>query len=96
MTKQEQFLWIVQTCVLANAAHLYAEGEPDPQTLAGVSASGTFIIADEAVRASSLIPAAMSVSDAANEFITYMLTNLREIEEAAGERMTVPHWFARY
>jgi hypothetical protein len=50
---------------------------------------------DEAVRASQKIPDGMTAAQAANEFCTYILRNLREPEErAAGQKMSVPGWLA--
>jgi hypothetical protein len=52
---------------------------------------------DEAVCASELIPDDMTAADAANEFCSFMLKNLRDLEEkAAGRPSMVPHWFARH
>jgi hypothetical protein len=54
-----------------------------------------FIAMDEAVRASQRIPEAMTAAQAANEFCTYILRNLREPEErTSGIKATVPSWLA--
>jgi len=96
MTKQEQFLWIVQTTILANGINLASVPELAERYRAVISASGTLISADEAVRASTLIPEEKSAFEAAHEFCTYVLTNLRDIEDKAREKkMEVPAWFAR-
>jgi hypothetical protein len=96
MNKQEQFLWIVQTTILANCVNLASIPEQTQHYRHVLSASGTFIVADEAVRASSAIPEGMTASAAAHEFCTFMLTNLKETQEiAAGRSLEVPHWFAR-
>jgi hypothetical protein len=51
---------------------------------------------DEAVRASEIIPQNLRAPEAANQFCTFMLKNLRDNEERATEvSMTVPGWFAR-
>jgi hypothetical protein len=95
LTKAEEFLWIVQTVILANAVNL-ARLADDPRRTATFSASGTFITASEAARASRLIPADMTAEAAAEDFISYSLSNLREAEEkASGERRVVPAWYAR-
>jgi hypothetical protein len=47
VTKQEQFLWIVQTCLLANAINVTSESEAD-RFRQEVSAIGMFHNADEA------------------------------------------------
>ena len=96
MTKQEQFLWIVQTTILANGLNLATDPTRREQYKTDFSASGVLITADEAVRASDRIPDDMRAFEAAHEFCTYMLHNLRESEEKAREvRMEVPGWFAR-
>jgi hypothetical protein len=47
-----------------------------------ISASGVFIVMDEAVRTSEM-PDGMTAARAANEFCTYIPRNLRELEERA-------------
>jgi hypothetical protein len=97
LTKQEQFLWIVQSMVLANAINLSSRPDWAEEHRAEISASGVFITMDEANRASGLIPEDLTAAEAANEFCSFMLKNLRDTEEkAAGHSLTVPHWFARY
>lgn len=98
MTKQEQFLYIVQTTILANGINLTASGDETAKKYRHeYSATGVLILMDEAVRASGLIPDSLSAYEAANEFCGFMLSNLKEIEEeASGKKMTVPHWFARH
>jgi hypothetical protein len=97
MTKNEQFLWIVQTMVLANAINLTSVPGRADEYRTEISASGVFITMDEAIRASGLIPADLTAAQAASEFCSFMLKNLRDIEESAHEVSSdVPHWFARY
>jgi len=97
MSKQEEFLWIVQTVVLANNMRLATEEDNRDEKLHVFSATGTFIICDEAIRASKRIPETMSAKTAANQFCTFMLENLRKIEEKAnGKRLECPHWFMRF
>lgn len=96
MTKQEQFLWIVQTAILANAVNLCSNPEQNETYKLEHTATGVLMLADEAIDASERIPEAMSAFDAANEFCTFMFHNLKDIENKAhGGGMTVPHWFAR-
>jgi len=95
MTKQEQFLWVVQTMCLANAINLASRPERAEEYRTEISASGSFITMDEAVRASERIPDDLTASEAANEFCSFMFRNLRDAEEAAGKPMNVPYWFAR-
>ncbi|MGE5112555.1 MAG: hypothetical protein ACM3JB_16945 [Acidobacteriaceae bacterium] len=95
MTKQEQFLWIVQTAIIANSINL-ASRLPDSESYRHVfSATGALSLADEAIDASERIPENMTACEAANDFCTYMFENLRDIENKAGNTMQVPHWFAR-
>ena len=96
MTKQEQFLWIVQTTILANGVNLLSAAGSAKEYRDVFSASGVLSVADDAIRASELIPEATSAFDAAREFCTYMLRNLRETEEkATGTPLPIPSWFAR-
>ena len=90
MTKQEQFLWIVQTTILANGINLATQPPLAEKYRTDYSASGVLILADEAIRASDRIPHDRTAFQSANEFCGYMLHNLRE-----GKNMQVPHWFAR-
>jgi hypothetical protein len=96
MTKAEQFLWIVQTTALANGINLAGDPEYAEKYRQVISATGTLITADEAVRASELIPESMTAFEAAHQFCYFTLQNLRDIEEKAdGKKMQVPDWFAR-
>jgi hypothetical protein len=96
MTKQDQFLWIVQTAFLANAvnlASLHAEVDSNRHIF---SATGALINADEALRASKMIPASFSVFEAAHEFCTFMFENLRDLEDSSRSvPLQTPSWFAR-
>lgn len=90
MTKQEKFLWIVQTSVLANGINLSLDRETAIEKRHNISVTGISTLLSEAIRASEIIPDGMSAEDAAFEFCYYMLENLRE------EGTKLPHWFARY
>jgi hypothetical protein len=95
MTKQEQFLWMVQTTIIANGVNLASRPDSSEKYRHVFSASGVLSLADEAVNASERIPADMTAFDAANDFCSFMLKNLRDIEVKAGNNMKVPYWFAR-
>lgn len=97
MTKQQEFLWIVQTVMLANNVYRCAREGIDQENATELGGLHAFILADEAVRASKRIPGNMSAKTAANQFLTYMLENWRRQEEdAEGKRLSCPHWFLRY
>jgi hypothetical protein len=89
MTKQEQFLWAVQTISLANAININSQPEYAVSFRHVVSASGMAFTSAEALWASERIPEAVSAADAATEFCSYVFENLR------AKSATVPHWFAR-
>ena len=97
MTKQEQFLWIVQTTILANNIRLATDpaaiGPTDDRDrslrLAGFSATATFGLCTDAIDASKRIPNQMSAEDAAHDWIFWMLGNLRDADAK------LPNWFAR-
>lgn len=97
MTKQEQFLWLVQTTILANNIRLATDpaaiGPKDNSDrsvrLAGFSAMATFGRCTDAIDASKRIPDHMSAEDAAHDWIFWMLENLRDADAK------LPSWFAR-
>lgn len=95
MTKQEQFLWIVQTTVLANGSNLSSQPKLAAKYRHVYSASGVLGLAGDAIDASERIPDEMTAFEAANEFCSYMLQNLREAEAKAENVLQVPYWFAR-
>lgn len=96
MTKQEEFLWIVQTTILANGINLAASPDTRKTYQHIFSATGVLATADEATRASTLIPDSMTAFGAAHEFCNYVLENLRTAEQkATGKDCEVPGWFAR-
>jgi len=84
--KRADFLWIVQTTVLANCARLAAEREGGKLHI--YSATGVAGMAGDAVAASYRIPVAMSAREAALQFCSFMLTNLRQPEEKCPEWLT--------
>ena len=95
MNKADHFLWIVQTVILANAVNLASQPVRAKVFRDEISASGVFIAMDEAVRASQMIPDGITAAEAANQFCTYILRNLRQPEErASGIKATVPAWLA--
>jgi hypothetical protein len=94
LSKQEQFLWIVQTTILANAINV-TSGEVSEEYRTDISGNGVFIMMDEAVRASELIPDDMEVTEASDDFCTWVIKKWRDDAELGGKRLTVPGWFAR-
>ncbi|MGN5375913.1 hypothetical protein [Sphingomonas hankookensis] len=96
MTKQEQFLWVVQTLSIHNAINLSTDPERRDKYRHEISPTGAFMNCDEALRASTLIPEKMSAIDAANEFFFFIASNLRDSEDKAnGKRSECPEWFVR-
>ncbi|MGA2166712.1 MAG: hypothetical protein ABSG62_00780 [Terracidiphilus sp.] len=96
MSKQEEFLWIVQTTILANCVNLASNPEWAEQYRHEISASGIIFSAAEAISVSSRIPEDMRAREATHEFCTFVLQNLKETqEEATGSSLSVPNWFAR-
>jgi hypothetical protein len=79
MTKQEQFLWAVQTIVLANSVNLTTQpGFNEANKRHIVSATGLSNTVRAALAASEKIPADLSAAAAAMQFCGWMLENLRE------------------
>ncbi|TAH67647.1 MAG: hypothetical protein EWM45_06710 [Rhodopseudomonas palustris] len=94
MTKQEEFLWIVQTAFLTNAIDLATD--PDNRdTYRNVFESGNAnLVMRQAVRASGRIPADMEAGEAADEFCDWMFTNRQDDQKRNDPDATVPDWFA--
>lgn len=88
MTKQEQFLWAVQTFMVMNAINFSLDNEVARQKRHIISATGVSNEIRAALAASVRIPEAMTAVEAAQEFAFYMIENLRE----PGAK--VPYWFA--
>lgn len=95
MTRDEQFLWIVQTAILANAVNLAGDDERKEIYRHVYSSTGVRIVMREAVRASALIPQDMDVADAADEFCIWMFTNHSDRLKQDDPSASVPDWFAR-
>ncbi len=98
MTKQELFLYAVQTAVLTNGINLTSSTpERAEKYRHEYSATGVLGLMDDAIWASERIPSDMSAAEAAMEFCNYMFSNIREMmeEAAAGGRLERPVWFAR-
>lgn len=86
--RAKDFLRIVQAGILTHAASIrQSDVNREPAKIAEYSGTGVFIRMDEAVRAAGLIPAAMSVAEAASAFCAYWL--------GPRNRDTLPMWFAR-
>ncbi|CAE6823691.1 hypothetical protein R70006_06330 [Paraburkholderia domus] len=86
MSKQEQFLWAVQTIVMANSIDLSVDSSIIPGQRGKFTATVTIVAL--ALHASERIPSDMRVIDAAYEFCKFTLPNLRE------NGATCPAWFA--
>ncbi|NTE90154.1 hypothetical protein [Agrobacterium rubi] len=95
LSKEEQFLWIVQTAILANGINLSGEEDTRTKYKASYSSTGVRITMREAVRAANRIPANMDAADAADEFCIYMFENHRDSLDNDDRLKKVPLWFAR-
>ena len=56
---------------------------------------GTTNFMAEAVSASERIPEELSAADAADDFLLWMIGNLRVMTEGSGEMPEIPEWFKR-
>jgi hypothetical protein len=91
VTKQEQFLYIVQTALLANGIHLATEPTIDRATAKhNYSATGVLIVMDDALYASERMPEDKTAFEAAHDFCYFAFENLRSPEQSC------PEWFARH
>lgn len=88
MTKQEEFLWCVQTMVMLDAHNICLDLDPNDRTKISVSGRDHTIV--YAIRASRHIPDNYSAEHAAFEFFNWL-----KFIENRGERNEVskPHWF---
>ena len=96
MTKQEQFLWIVQTAILANGIDLISRAATAERYREVYSAGGAREVMAEALAASEMIPDDMPATDAADDFCSWSLENLRDMVERAEGQAEPPAWFVRY
>lgn len=87
MTKQELFLWGVQTVILSNNGNVMKQ-DPEGRKAHIYSATGIYSIVQDAIYASDKIPEKMSAEEAIHDFCFYMLENLRGDNKC-------PHWFTR-
>ena len=95
MTRDEEFLWIVQTAILANAVNLATDSDKKTDYRDDYSSTGVRMVMREAIRASKLIPKGMDVADAADDFCIWQFRNHREALQRDDSAATVPNWFAR-
>jgi hypothetical protein len=96
MTKQDQFLFIVQTAILANGINLASKQAWAEKYRNEFSANGVVETLAEAIDASDRIPETLSAHEAASEFCNYMFKDLRALDEAEGKKVDCPSWFRRY
>ncbi|WP_105647723.1 hypothetical protein [Cronobacter dublinensis] len=87
MTKQELFLWGVQTVILSNNANVI-RNDPEGKLAHIYSATGIFSVVQDAIYASERIPAEMNAEEAIKDFCFFMLENLRDDKKC-------PAWFQR-
>jgi hypothetical protein len=92
MTKQEQFLYIVQTAILANGINLTSDPDSTDKYRHDYSAAGVLGMMHDVIWASERIPNDMTAAEAAHESCGFMLSNLRNSGETPAQ---LPMWFAR-
>jgi hypothetical protein len=92
--KRFQFITIAQTVITNNAINLSLNDDARENRHI-FSATGTMIIMDQLFHAAENIPEDMTAYEAVNDFCTYFLENLRDLEIQAGEEVHVPYWCAR-
>ena len=89
MTKQEEFLYIVQTSILANAINLSLDPEQIDKYRHEISLTGVFNLSQDAIEASKMIPDEMPAAEAANQWITYFVDSQKKGEP---EEVHCPVW----
>lgn len=87
MTKQEIFLWGVQTVILSNNMNVIRNDSKGEKAHI-YSAIGIYGTVHDAIYASERIPKNMTAEEAIHEFSFFILENLREDKKC-------PSWFAR-
>ncbi|WP_233981473.1 hypothetical protein [Pectobacterium versatile] len=88
MTKQELFLWGVQTVILSNNTNVIRQ-DLDGKRAHIYSATGVYSVVQDAIYASERIPDSMTAEEAVHDFCFFILENLRDKAEC-------PYWFIRY
>jgi hypothetical protein len=87
MTKQEEFLWCVQTMIMLDS-HNICLGL-DPKDRHKISVTGRIETIVFSIRASRHIPDTYSAEHAAHEFFYW----LKSISESNDKRLPKPTWF---
>ena len=94
MTKQEQFLWIAQTAILADTLARVSHPHSSLQQHSPSSTSTAISVSSQAVYASEHIPEDMSPFEAVHEFCLFTLWSRDDPSDTAErESFHVPHWF---
>jgi hypothetical protein len=88
MDRPQQFIAMVQTAFLANAINVSLESDAIERRTE-LSAYTALGFMDDALWAAGRIPEHMSAAEAAHDFVSWMLPDLRD------EGDQVPAWFAR-
>lgn len=95
MGKPEQFLWIVQTMTIRNAINLASNPDRSERYREEISATGAFMVCQDAIYASERIPEGKSASEAAHEFCFYYFRNLHNAGDKEDADLNCPEWFSR-
>lgn len=78
MAKREDFLWAVQTIMLANSVQLASQPERAEAFRHEIGAGGMISNIYAALEAADRIPQGMSAADAAKSFCATQLSNIRD------------------
>lgn len=87
--KQQEFITTVQTGVIINAINMSLDQDAALKRRHLVSWTGNSVVIHEMYWAVERIPEDMPAQDAAHDFLSYMLENLRS------EGAACPPWFVR-
>jgi hypothetical protein len=89
ITKQEEFLWIVQTAILADSIRVTSRREIKDNSLQSGVGAKNFM--GDAVRFAGRIPSNLAATEAADDFWEWIVKGVEKDKEAvAGE--TLPLW----
>ncbi|MBB4123277.1 hypothetical protein [Martelella radicis] len=97
MSKRDDFLFAVQTAILADC--ILRQSKKDPTSKEKTFSHPAHIIGrmDDLLYAADRIPEHMTAFEAAHSYCFYMIDSLREDDErSSGREAELPSWFARY
>lgn len=94
MTKQQQFLYIVQSYIIIRRVEMLRDGDKFAQSQIETFASTMMGVLFDATHASERIPDDLNALEAASDFCEYFLDNA-DYNTKSGSNKKLPSWCAR-